>query len=553
MRAEDEGDTAAVMDTFDPACEWADAATGEVNECREAVHCHYAERFDCVKSRSSLRDAFCDEARRVVFLEPTLVMQQRRAYQGFPKLTSAPLPVDLSVRFDVGSSGLLTRELAFYDELDLLVAARVLPDLRTPAGRAWLAAANPAGSLRAAALGEALAQGASFDGQRPAAGPPPAALRGPLEQRAWRHLAAEIEGDLDRMTDDFASRVRWESPAEGVRVEGRAAARQACAARLHAFRVRAEVHGVFSDERRRVVFLDLTLHQRQVAPAEHRPLIHAREYPLRALLKLTFDATGAIAIRSLTVNTITLLRAAGALPDLRSLAGQAWLAAANPSVPLRALYHAATSRPGPRRLGGLGEKTRPGKTIYDSKLKTRAVFVTTADSGDGSCMEVDHYYAPHSGKSTPHRHEYDMHYEVLSGEGTYSIEGRTFQVRAGEKATIPAGVYHEDMHNETDEVVHDRLRIEGSYDLVREQELAMETTYGFSREGRADARGLPELLQQAATFGGGSVAYAPGVTIEAQKTFFRAAASLASRLGYRFRYDRFSGIDDREAGDPEKD
>jgi mannose-6-phosphate isomerase-like protein (cupin superfamily) len=544
MRAEDDADTAAVMATFGATCEWADVATGETNECREAVHCHYAERFDCVKTRSTLRDAYCDEARRVVFLEPTLVSQQLRGYQGFPKITGAPLPLDLVVRFDVGDDGLLVREVAFYDELDLLVAARVLPDVRTRAGRAWLAAANPVAPLRAAALADALAQGATLDGAKRAKPPARPALRGALEERAWRMLEAEITGDLDALASGLAEDVRLESRAEGLSAVGRAAVRKAMGEKLRAFRLRADVHGVFSDERRRVVFVDVTWRRRQVAATEAHPLVHAREYAVRAIVKVGFDAAGLVTHHQTTMSSLTLLEGAGRLPDVTSLAGQAWLAAANPTVPLRALWHAVTSPSGARRERGLGERTRPGKVIYDSKLKTRAVFVTTADSGPGHYMEVDHYYAPRSGKSTPHRHEYDMHYEVFSGEGTYVVEGQVFKLRAGEKAVIPAGAHHQDMHNETDEILHDRLRIEGSYEVVREQELAMETTYGFSREGRADARGLPELLQQAVTFGHGNVAFAPRVAIDLQKRVFRAAADLANRLGYRYRYDRFSGVDD---------
>jgi hypothetical protein len=123
---------------------------------------------------------------------------------------------------------------------------------------------------------------------------------------------------------------------------------------------------------------------------------------------------------------------------------------------------------------------------------------------------------------------------VLSGRARVWTGGKESLAGPGETVVFPAGVGHTFKADGED---HLRFRCEVVPPM--QMEPLFETIFGLYRDGKADKREQPNLLQNA-LLAHESESYLAGVPIWLQKPPVALVAWLAKRLGYRLRYDKYS-------------
>jgi len=127
-------------------------------------------------------------------------------------------------------------------------------------------------------------------------------------------------------------------------------------------------------------------------------------------------------------------------------------------------------------------------------------------------------------------------FSVQEGELTVLLDGRKSVLRAGERAEIEPGVWH-DWWNEGDVAAIVRVEITPGERFVH----MIETLFGLAREGHVNKRGMPHPLQLAlfaTEFSDVVVFRKPPAAV--QRVLFSILAPLARRRGYRATYPSLS-------------
>src|SRR5258708_6362062 len=98
---------------------------------------------------------------------------------------------------------------------------------------------------------------------------------------------------------------------------------------------------------------------------------------------------------------------------------------------------------------------QPGETIDNPISGDQIIFRTTASQTNGAYVEFDHILKQGGGKTAEHVHaKGDERYEVLSGSGSWSLNGDTRTCKTGETVHIPPGTIHTNPWNPNLEVLH---------------------------------------------------------------------------------------------------
>ncbi len=125
--------------------------------------------------------------------------------------------------------------------------------------------------------------------------------------------------------------------------------------------------------------------------------------------------------------------------------------------------------------------------------------------------------------------------EVISGRARIWIGGKERVAEPGETVVLPPGVAHT-FRAEGDEMLHFRCEVRPPLQM----ETLFETTFGLYRDGKADKRGQPNLLQNA-VLARGNDGYLAGPPIWLQRPVIAALAAIGRLFGYRARYEKYSG------------
>jgi quercetin dioxygenase-like cupin family protein len=127
-------------------------------------------------------------------------------------------------------------------------------------------------------------------------------------------------------------------------------------------------------------------------------------------------------------------------------------------------------------------------------------------------------------------------FSVLEGELTVLRDGQRSTLRAGERAHVEPGVWH-DWFNETDVDAVARVEITPGERFAH----MIETLFGLAREGHVNQKGMPNPLQLALTapeFSDVIVLRKPPPSV--QRVVFGALGPIARRRGYRATYPSLS-------------
>ena len=180
--------------------------------------------------------------------------------------------------------------------------------------------------------------------------------------------------------------------------------------------------------------------------------------------------------------------------------------------------------------------SKAGDVLENPITGERAVArVGTEDSG-GELLVADVFVRPGGAVAGEHVHPViEETFTVVSGRVGFRLDGREAIAQPGERLHVPAGVAH-DWWNAGEEEAHILVEIKPGAKF----EEAVANMFGLARDGKTNARGMPNPLQLvlfAQEFD--DVLYFTRPPRAVQKVLFRALAPLARLLGYRGSYPEY--------------
>ena len=179
----------------------------------------------------------------------------------------------------------------------------------------------------------------------------------------------------------------------------------------------------------------------------------------------------------------------------------------------------------------------PGEVWVNPVTLERAVVVELPWSNDEGRAVAELTALPGARVAGEHLHPaLRESFGVQAGELTMMRDGRKSVLRAGERAEIEPGVWH-DWWNEGDVDAIVRVEITPGERFVH----MIETLFGLAREGHVNKRGMPHPLQLAlfaTEFSDVMVLRKPSARV--QRVLFGALTPIARRRGYRATYPTLS-------------
>jgi mannose-6-phosphate isomerase-like protein (cupin superfamily) len=173
--------------------------------------------------------------------------------------------------------------------------------------------------------------------------------------------------------------------------------------------------------------------------------------------------------------------------------------------------------------------------VFDiERTGERFVFTRRPAATDGELLEIEFYVKQFAPPAHVHM-KLEERVEVLSGRARIWTGGKERLAGPGETVAFPAGVGHT-FKADGDEYLRFRCEVVPPMQM----EPLFETIFGLYRDGKADKRGQPNLLQNA-LLARESDSYLAGPPIWLQKPLVAFGAWVAERLGYRVRYEKYSG------------
>jgi quercetin dioxygenase-like cupin family protein len=179
-----------------------------------------------------------------------------------------------------------------------------------------------------------------------------------------------------------------------------------------------------------------------------------------------------------------------------------------------------------------------GEAIENPLSGERLTWVETATSSNGEVLAFDLDLRPGASVAAEHRHLLqEERFTVASGTVGLSIGGIEQSLAAGEDAVVPPGVAHRWWNSGSDSTL---VRVELRPAL--ESEVFFETLFGLARDGKTNAKGVPDLLQIAVAYAdlGDSCSRLLRPPLAVQRIVLTPLVPLARRLGRRASYPAYS-------------
>jgi len=169
-----------------------------------------------------------------------------------------------------------------------------------------------------------------------------------------------------------------------------------------------------------------------------------------------------------------------------------------------------------------------GGEILENPVTTERVevLVSTEESG-GERLPARFSLRPRGGVAGTHYHPTRVQtFEVESGTLSVRVGSTEFSLAAGETATVPAGVAH-DQWNESDEVVYAIEELRPALNFLE----VLRVVFALARAGKTDAKGRPGLLMTSAITAEYSDCFCLGSPL--LRALVALLAPVSSMLGYR--------------------
>ena len=187
-----------------------------------------------------------------------------------------------------------------------------------------------------------------------------------------------------------------------------------------------------------------------------------------------------------------------------------------------------------------------GFTTTEPRTQTRFEFIDIGRTPDGDDFTIECRCPAGSGPwILEHLHlTWDERFEIVSGKGTYTLDGQTRTATAGDIIHMPAGQKHVHPWNEgpTELVYRQTARFPTpDPEAVPDVFGAFTTLFGLAREGKVNAKGLPRNpLQFAASLRTlvKHEGFDAAVPIPVQRVMAATLGRVAEAMGYRSSYPR---------------
>ena len=163
----------------------------------------------------------------------------------------------------------------------------------------------------------------------------------------------------------------------------------------------------------------------------------------------------------------------------------------------------------------------------------------TEDSG-GELLESDLYVRPGGAVVGEHVHPViEESFTVISGQIGFRLDGHDLIAGPGERVRLPPGRAH-DWWNAGEEEAHAIVEIRPAF---RFEEM-IGNFWGLARDGKTNAKGMPDLLQGVALAREfEDVLYFTKPPRVVQRLLFGPLAAIAKALGYKGSYPKYAGLE----------
>ena len=184
----------------------------------------------------------------------------------------------------------------------------------------------------------------------------------------------------------------------------------------------------------------------------------------------------------------------------------------------------------------VGDMAKSGDTIEIPATGERFVFLRTAAETGGEVLELEFHVNPGGFSAPPHVHwDVEERVKVVSGKVLVTIAGKESLLGVGESAVVPVRQGH-------------AVAVAGDEPAVfivevapaRDFEELFETLFGLYRDGKINADGRGNLLQDA-VLSSRHNSFLDGPPVIAQRPVMAVLAATGRLFGFRARYERYSG------------
>ncbi|MEO6197040.1 MAG: cupin domain-containing protein [Dehalococcoidia bacterium] len=187
---------------------------------------------------------------------------------------------------------------------------------------------------------------------------------------------------------------------------------------------------------------------------------------------------------------------------------------------------------------------KTGDVIENPVSGERVTFQRTAAETGGELLRWEHTLRP--GARVPYDHIHSVQeerFEVVAGTATVRIGKDTKVFKPGDTLVIPAGTAH-GLAN----LGEDELRVLTELRAAMNTEVYFETVFGLARDGKVGKNGVPNLLHAAVIVRDlGEKGGVPGAPIFLQQAGMIVLAAIGRLLGYKGRYEKYSGATTRRS------
>ncbi len=179
----------------------------------------------------------------------------------------------------------------------------------------------------------------------------------------------------------------------------------------------------------------------------------------------------------------------------------------------------------------------------------RVVFWKRARDSDGELLELTIYMAPGGFIATPHVHpQQEERFEISGAEVMMRLGRHERLYKPGEVAIVPAGTPHTWWNPSKTEAAA-LIQFRPALDT----ETMFETFFGLAADGKVNAKGMPNPLQMMVLGRHFSREARPAPPLSwVAVPLSYMLAPIGRLLGYRARYEKYSGPDTSDAVRPDR-
>ncbi len=183
---------------------------------------------------------------------------------------------------------------------------------------------------------------------------------------------------------------------------------------------------------------------------------------------------------------------------------------------------------------------RTNEVIENPATGTRMTMLKTARDTNGELLQIEYWLYPYARKGSRDTHVHPNAEErltIFSGSLSYILDGKQYTAGSEQVVTFSTPRVH-GFRNESGEPVRMLVEFRPALDM----ETLLETMAGLARDGKTDKDGNPNIFQLAVIGKAFEREYRTArIPFSLQRTVLPVLAVIGRRLGYRARYEQYSG------------